>query len=230
MTVATRKTENKAEKRALQKGDRIPVPAEQRVFFHNISWQGYEKILEILGDDRAAILSYDRGTLEITMPSEKHENTTRMIEKFIRNLVFELGMKVKTMGSTTLNYPELEKGSEPDNCYYIQNQPLVAGKEVDLKTDPPPDLVVEVDITYTNIDKPRLYAGMKVPELWRYNGEVLRIYQLQDFRYVEVENSPTFPDWVSGTKLYEFMEAAIADEMDAERDLRSWIQQQVRNG
>ena len=69
MTVATRKTENKAEKRALQKGDRIPVPAEQRVFFHNISWQGYEKILEILGDDRAAILSYDRGTLEITMPS-----------------------------------------------------------------------------------------------------------------------------------------------------------------
>ncbi|MBC6423021.1 MAG: Uma2 family endonuclease [Hormoscilla sp. SP12CHS1] len=50
-------------------------------------------------------------------------------------------------------------------------------------------------MSYSNIDKPRLYAAMGVPELWRYNGEVLRIYQLQDVRYVEVENSPTFPNW-----------------------------------
>jgi len=227
VTVAITKTEKRAEKRA-----NVPqtIPPEQRVVFHNISWQGYEKILEILGDKRSARLTYDRGTLEITMPSEKHETATRLMEKFIWSLLFELGMKVKTMGSTTLNYPGLEKASEPDNCYYIQNQALVAGKEVDLKKDPPPDLVVEVDITYTNIDKPRLYAAMGVPELWRYNGEVLRIYQLRDVRYVEVENSPTFPDWVSKTKLYEFLEAAITDEMDAERDLRSWVQQQVRNG
>jgi len=219
VTVAITKTENKAEKRAPKKGDGMPVPAEQRVFFHNISWQGYEKILEIVGDDRAARLTYDRGTLEITRPSESHETATRLIEKFIWIILFELRMKVKTMGSTTLNYPGLEKASEPDNCYYIQNQALVAGKKVDLKKDPPPDLVVEVDITYTNIDKPGLYAGMGVPKLWRYNGEVLRIYQLQDSRYVEVENSPTFPDWVSKTKLYEFLEAAIADEMDAEREI-----------
>jgi len=206
------------------------LPPEQRVVFHNISWERYEKILESLGDDRAARLTYDRGTLEITMPSEKHETATRLIEKFIWSLLFELGMKVKTMGSTTLNYPGLEKASEPDNCYYIQNQALVAGKEVDLKKDPPPDLVVEVDISYSNIDKPSLYAAMGVPELWRYNGEVLRIYQLQDVRYVEVENSPTFPNWISKTKLYEFLEASQTDEMDAERALRSWVQQQVRNG
>jgi len=208
----------------------LPDPPEQRVVFHNIRWQGYETILEVLGDDRSARLTYDKGTLEITMPSEKHEAATIMIEQFIRNLVFELGMKVKTMGSTTLNYPELEKGSEPDNCYYIQNQPLVAGKTVYLKTDPPPDLVVEVDITYSNIDKRSLYATMGVPELWRYNGEVLRIYKLRDGGYIEVENSPTFPDWVSKTKLYEFLEASLTDEMDAERDLRSWIQQIMANG
>ena len=118
-------------------------PPEQRVFFHNISWERYEKILESLGDDRAARLTYDRGTLEITMPSEPHENASEIIGIFIRILVFELGMKVKSMGSTTLNYPE--QSAEPDKCYYIQNQSLVAGKKVDLKKDPPPDLVVEVD-------------------------------------------------------------------------------------
>jgi len=78
----------------------LPDPPEQRVVFHNIRWQGYETILEVLGDDRSARLTYDKGTLEITMPSEKHYAATRMIAQFIRNLVFELGMKVKTMGST----------------------------------------------------------------------------------------------------------------------------------
>ena len=223
MTVAITKRKKKAISEVME-------PPEQRVVFHNISWQGYEKILESLGDERSARLTYDRGTLEITMPSESHETASEIIGIFIRILVFELGMKVKSMGSTTLNYPELEKSAEPDKCYYIQNQALVAGKKVDLNEDPPPDLVVEVDITYTNIDKPRLYAAMEVPELWRYNGELLRIYQLRDEGYVEVENSPTFPEWVSKTKLYEFLEASQTDEMDAERDLRRWVQQQVRNG
>lgn len=203
------------------------APPEQRVLFHNISWKGYEKILSGLGDDRAARLTYDGGTLEITMPPEEHENAGRMIELFIRILVVELGLKIKTMGSTTLNYPELEKSAEPDNCYYIQNQPRVAGKKVDLKKDPPPDLVVEIDITYTNIDKLRLYGTMGVPEFWRYNGEVLRIYQLRRGNYSEVENSPTFPGWSGKTKLYEFLSACQADEVQAEKNFRSWVQQQV---
>ena len=205
------------------------APAEQRVVFHNITWQGYEKILSGLGDNRAARLTYDSGTLEITMPSEEHERDAELIGIFIRTLVFELGLKVKTMGSTTLNYPELEKSAEPDKCYYIQNQPQVAGKKVDLKTDPPPDIVVEVDITHTNLDKPRIYATMGVPELWRYNGEILRIYQRRDDKYVEVENSPTFPGWVEKSKLYEFLKACETDEMEAERNLRAWIGEMINN-
>ena len=154
--------------------------AEQRVVFHNISWQAYEQILAALGESRSSRLTYDQGTLEITMPLEEHESATRLIELFIRILVEEFGLKIKTMGSTTLNRPDLERGAEPDNCYYIQNQPKVAGKKVDLSTDPPPDLIAEVDITHTDIDKLNLYASMGVPEFWRYNGRVLRIYQLQD--------------------------------------------------
>lgn len=63
------------------------APHEQRVLFHNISWKGYEKILSSLGDDLAARLTYDGGNLEITMPSEEHENAGRMMELFIRILV-----------------------------------------------------------------------------------------------------------------------------------------------
>ena len=96
-----------------------------------------------------------------------------------------------------------------------------------MKVDPPPDLIVEVDITDTNIDKFKVYATMGVPEFWRYNGEVLRIYQLQDGQYVEVEKSPTFPTWVEKDKLYEFLKECEIGEMQAQRNLQAWIRNKI---
>jgi len=197
---------------------------ERRVVFYNLSWQAYQQISKALGEGRSARLTFDRGTLEITMPLEDHETALRLIERFIYILLEELNIDVKTMGSTTLDYPNLNQGAEPDNAYYIQNQPKVTGKKVDLTQDPAPDLVVEVDITHTDINKPQLYAAMGVPEFWRYNGRELRIYQLQSQHYVEVESSPTFPN-VPKSRLYQFLEDCRQSELQASKRLRAWIQQ-----
>lgn len=197
---------------------------ERRVVFRGLNWQAYQQILTALPQSRSARLIYDRGTLEITMPLEDHDFFSRMIGLFIRVLVEELDLKIKTMGSTTLDYPNLDRGAEPDEAYYIQNQPRVTGRNVDLTQDPPPDLIVEVDITHTDINKNRLYAAMGVPEFWRFNGRVLRIYQLQNQVYSEVEISPTFPN-ISKTRLYEFLEQCKQDEVAASKSLRQWGQQ-----
>jgi Uma2 family endonuclease len=200
-------------------------PTEQRVLFHNLSWQAYEQILAVLGERRSARLTYDLGTLEITMPLEEHENASELIALFIRILVEELDLNLKSMGSTTLKRPDLDRGAEPDKSYYIQNQPNVAGKNVDLSQDPPPDLILEVDITHTDIDKLSLYANMGVPEFWRYNGQELRIYQLRGEAYTEVGISPTFPA-VSKEQLYEFLSQCSIDEVKASKALRRWIEQE----
>jgi Uma2 family endonuclease len=199
---------------------------ERRVIFKTITWQGYQQLLGILGEHRSARLTFDRGILEITMPLEEHEFSSRLIERMIIILVVELGLKIKTMGSTTLDRSDLDRGAEPDNAYYIQNQALVTGRKVDLATDPPPDLVVEVDITHTDINKPSLYASMGVPEFWRYNGREWRIYQLQGNEYLEVPNSPTFP-LVPKEKLYEFLAVARRDEVEAEVNLREWVRASI---
>jgi Uma2 family endonuclease len=201
---------------------------ERRVVFRNITWQGYQQLLDILGEQRAARLTFDRGVLEITMPLEEHEFSGRLIERMIIILVVELGLKIKTMGSTTLDRSDLDRGAEPDNAYYIQNQSLVAGRRVDLATDPPPDLVVEVDITHTDINKPALYASMGVSEFWRYDGREWRIYQLQEDGYLEVPNSPTFPI-VSKEKFYEFLAVAQIDEVEADVNLREWVKASIKS-
>lgn len=199
----------------------IPQPiGEKRVIFYGLTWQDYLTIRGPLGRNRSARMTYDQGRLEITMPLQIHEFSARMIEVFIRGLVVEFGLKMMTMGSTTLEREDLDRSPEPDNAYYIQSQPLVAGRIVDLARDPSPDLIVEVDITHTDIDKLRLYASMGVPELWRYNGKVWRIYSLAADAYEEVDVSPTFPK-APKQKLYEFLAAAQQDEIEAEQQLRA---------
>jgi Uma2 family endonuclease len=202
------------------KAELQPV-GEQRVVLRGLSWDAYLDILNALPQSRGARLTYDDGVLEITVPLEDHEFAGRLIECFIRTLVELMGLRIKTMGSTTMNYPHFKKGAEPDNAYYIQNQPRVKGRNVDFSQDPPPDLVVEVDITHTDIAKNKFYASLGVPEFWRFNGKIWRIYQLQEGVYVEVEDSPTFPQ-VPKERLYEFLEQAKEDEIEAIQALRDW--------
>ena len=207
--------------------EQLPVaPGENRVALHGLDWLAYQQMKGLLNERTRARLTYDRGTLEITMPSEPHEFYARLIERFIIILVVELGLQVKTLGSTTLDREDLDRGSEPDNGYYIQNQPQVAGRTVDLAVDPPPDLVVEVDISHTDIDKNALYAAMGVPEFWRFNGKAWHIYQLKKGSYIELDRSPTFP-MVAKEKLYEFLATSQKSEVNAEINFRTWVKQQM---
>jgi Uma2 family endonuclease len=204
---------------------REPPPklvGEKRLTFRDLDWAAFKQIQTLLMERTRARFSYDTGVLEITMSLEIHERYARLIERFIRVLVVEMGLKIKTMGSTTLDREDLLKSAEPDNGYYIQNYAQVADHPVDLNVDPPPDLVVEVDITHTDLNKNALYAGLGVGEFWRFNGRVWQILQWVDGAYRVCERSPTFP-FVEKSDLYQFLEVALVDEVAAEQDLRQWV-------
>src|SRR5574339_189412 len=120
------------------------IPAEQRTVLHNISWQTFEALLRDTGEDRGSRFAYDCGTLEIMTPLFEHENPKSNFGNFIVALAEELEIEIKSAGSTTLKRRIVKRGIEPDNCYYIQNEPIVRGKQdLDLETDPPPDLAIE---------------------------------------------------------------------------------------
>jgi len=202
------------------------LSGEKRITLHSLDWAAYQQMRDLLQERSGARFTYDRGKLEITMPSQPYERFAEIIGLFVRILVVEMGLKLMSLRSTTLDREDLERGAEPDNCDYIQNQPKVAGRKISLDADPPPDLVVEVDINHTDIDKNALYAAMGVPEFWRFDGQAWRIYQLQADAYVELETSPTFP-LVEKAKLYEFMAACELDEVEAELEFRSWVREAI---
>ena len=209
-----------------------PEIAEQRVILSNVSWQTFEQLLKELGDKRATRLAYNEGLLEIMSPLGPHENSNRFIESLIGAIADELNLNLKRFGSLTLKREKKLKGAEPDSCYYIQNEPLVRSKqEIDLDNDPPPDLVLEIDITSGSLDKRPIYAAIGVPELWRYNGNKLEVFVLQPLSqdYQRVNQSPTF-SWMPLDVIPRFIRQTLVDgETATLRAFRAWVREQ-QNG
>jgi Uma2 family endonuclease len=172
----------------------VKSPAEQKVLLSNVSWETYVRLLEDHRDSSAPRFTFDRGMLEITSPSPEHEAYNRSVALLVEFVAEELGIDVYDLGSTTFRREDLERGFEPDSCFYIQNEERVRGKDrIDLSVDPPPDLVIEIDITSPSINKLPIYARLGVPEVWRYDGEKLEILKLGSDGYDEVSESVALP-------------------------------------
>jgi Uma2 family endonuclease len=174
--------------------DRIVVPPGQRVLLKDVNWQEFEAILETLGEHRAARVAYENGILEIMTPLPEHEGNKEIISDLIKALLEELDIEFWPLGSTTFKNQFMSQGIEPDNCFYLQNEAAVRGKDrLDLSVDPPPDLALEIDITSRT--HPNIYEALGVPELWRFEGSKLQINVLQGGKYIESPSSPTFPNF-----------------------------------
>ena len=205
----------------------LSVLAEQRVLLENISWHLFESLLEALGEDRSSRLAYDRGTLEIMTPLLPHEHSKRLIEKLIDILVEELNLNIKSIGSMTCKRKDVSRGIEPDSGFYIQNEPLVRDRqEIDLDRDPPPDLMLEVDFSNSSLNKLPIYSALGVTEIWRYAEGNLQIYQLQQGKYIPVNDSPAFA--IPLTEIPRFLEQSNRlGEAQMLRMFRVWVREQL---
>ena len=203
---------------------------EQRTILKQVSWKTFNNLLKDLGDKRAVRLYYDQGVLEIMTPLGEHENNNRFIDDLIRAIADELNLHLKKMGSLTLKREELLKGAEPDYCYYLENEPLVRHKRnIDLESDPPPDLVLEIDITNSSLDKRPIYAAFGVPELWRYNGRTLEVFSLDQSSqsYQQVNQSVNFP-WLPLEIIPQSLRQSLIDgETATLKAFRTWVRKTV---
>ena len=146
---------------------------------HGISWHTYTALVKDLEDRPGLRVTFDRGTLEIMSPSERHEELKTLLGRMVELLTLELDIECRPAGSTTWKRQDLERGLEPDECYYIANELRLRGKvEADLAVDPPPDLAIEVDLSRSSVDKLAIYAALGVPEVWTLQGLSIQVHTL----------------------------------------------------
>ena len=169
------------------------LPEGATLVIHQFTWDEYERLLEDLSERPNLRASYDRGKLEIMSPLPEHEKYARFIDDLVRALSDKLNLKLEKVGSATWKKRQLDRGTEPNACYYVANADRIIGKrKIDLESDPPPDVVVEIDITNESLSKFPIYAALSVPEIWRYDGKTAQFYELSEDGYRQIAESRFF--------------------------------------
>lgn len=197
------------------------------VVLHGVRWQTYQALLHDLGD-RHIFLTYDRGTLEIMAPLFRHERYAEVLATLVKKSAAVAKVRTVSAGSTTFSREDLERGLEPDRCFYIRNADAILGKlHIDLSTDPPPDLAIEIDITSSSLDRLGIYAALGVPEVWRFNGEQFQVLLRRDETGYDLAGAsqifPTLPIALVAELLQEVV-VGLDDESQESR-IRAWVRQ-----
>jgi Uma2 family endonuclease len=211
---------------------RTPAPG-QCLRLSDVDWPTYSRLLHVFQERRSVRLTYDRGELEIMSPLLEHDSGNWFLGRLVIALTQELGLPIRCGGSTTMRRRRLRRGIEADACFWIANARRMAGRRrLDLRTDPPPDLAVEVDVTHGSLDRLAIYAALGVPEVWRLDDQVLTFYTLgTNGRYASVPASRAFPVLTPADLLGFLNQARQADDENAvEMQFRTWIRQRLAAG
>lgn len=213
-----------------------PTPTEKRVVLSGVNWQKFETLLQELGQNRTARMTYDRGKLEMMTPLEEHDRCARLLESLILVFAEAVNLPIHSLGSVLLKRPDLGQAIQPESCYYVGDDVRLRGRaELNLVEVPSPDLVVDVAIAKGSFDRFSIYESMGVPEIWRYLTTVgddvlkgsLSIYRLEGAVYVESPRSLLFP-FLPAPRILEFLEQSdtlgLAQALTV---LRDWIQKRL---
>jgi Uma2 family endonuclease len=157
-----------------------------------ISWETYEHLVNDL-EQQHLRLTFDRGRLGVMAPTRRRERIKSLIGRMVEAMALELRIPATGFGSATWRLAEGMRGIEADESYYVQSEPFIRGKDdIDLSVDPPPDLVVEVEIAHPPVARLPVYAGLGVPEVWIYRAGTITANTLQGGAYVPTETSAAF--------------------------------------
>ncbi|NEQ22517.1 MAG: Uma2 family endonuclease [Microcoleus sp. SIO2G3] len=174
---------------ALVSPERIQLPPGAIVRLP-ATWQDYQALCQQRGDSSIPRMKYRDGEVLLMSPLPKHGREVSLIADIIKVLLDYTGREYDSFTPVTMELPE-ESGIEPDYCFYIDNWEAISGKErINWSSEPPPDLVLEIDVTsYSSIND---YLPYRVPEVWLFRKKQLLIYQLQGAEYILQEKSLYF--------------------------------------
>lgn len=170
-------------------------PYPGNILLKNIPWQDLETILFKRQKNGETLLAYDNGTLEMITPTPEHQEYREIFEEFMINLLELQNINYRCLGSVLWQRPDLKISLEVDSCFYIQNLSAIEKQlTINLPENPPPDLVLEIELTQKSLSRRSIYARLGIPEVWRCDHNKLKIYQLQGRDYKQTPRSLVFPE------------------------------------
>ncbi|MBX9584638.1 MAG: Uma2 family endonuclease [Gemmataceae bacterium] len=207
----------------------LKLPPGRSLSLSGVDWAGYEYVLAArdAAGRQTPRLFYCEGVLEAMTTGNLHERLKKALALLVESWLAETGRDYLPSGALTVRREDREQGFEPDECYYVQNRARVAGlRNLNFAVDPPPDLVIEVEVSRSAEPRLPVYAGLGVPEVWRYDGTRLTVLLLQpDGAYRESPAGRAIPDFPLA-EVPRFLAMAASLETGygvIDREFRAWV-------
>jgi Uma2 family endonuclease len=211
-----------------------PPSGETRILVPDATWTLYESFVKNLPESTPVRTAFDGRNMEIMVKGPVHDHFARFLDQFIMTVAGSLGIRILFLGETTWIRPELARGIESDNCYYLDPEKIASGLSLirrrvnDVAGYPNPDLAIEVDISPPQVDRQAIYAAMGVAELWTFDGQDLTIRRLDENGcYQRVDRSgflrvraDQVPRWLTTEDLSDYGAWT--------RRLRRWAEEELR--
>lgn len=200
---------------------------QPNVILHDVSWETYERLLEEQGEHGGTRFTYDEGTLQIMIISYEHDRQNPLLASLVEAILLELDIDFENAGSSTFKRRDLKRGFEPDSCFYIRHPEAIRSKKrINLATDPPPDLIIEVDVTHGSMDRLPIFAAVGISEVWRYENGAVRIYRLNKDQYDESGESELLAGVTSALLTQFVAESQTMRRTDWQRKVSAWAKSQ----
>jgi Uma2 family endonuclease len=209
---------------------------ETRILVQDAPWRLYEAFVDMLPESTPIRMAFDGRNLEIMVKGPVHDHFSQLLDMFVISVAGELGIRIKPMRETTWKRPEIARGIEADNCYYLDLAKIAIAlaalgrKSNDVKDYPNPDLAIEVDISPPEADRLSIYAAMRVGEVWRFDGQTLTIYRLDEHgQYQTLEQSGFLPIRADQVPRW-LLDEDLSDYGAWTRRIQAWTKKELSHG
>ncbi|HWE37541.1 MAG TPA: Uma2 family endonuclease [Isosphaeraceae bacterium] len=203
-------------------------PADQCVALHDVGWRGYEHVLKARGDRGRPKIVYLDGSVYLVSPSHIHEGEKSRLGDLVKTICRLCRIPYHATASTTFGLREKSGSAEADESFYfLENAVRLRKKEtIDLQTDPPPDLAIEVVYSGGSRNAVEVWKRFGVPEIWALRRKSLTfLVRGEDGRYAKAEVSRWLPG-VAPADVWALVQQ-IGDDSDLEwlEAVERWVRE-----
>ncbi len=205
-----------------------PMADGQWICLQNISWHQYEIIADALPETRGLRLIYLDERMWFVTTSREHDWHGERLSQLVVALAKALRIVWEDSGQATYRRQDLGAGVEGDKAFYFRDnaERMLGSKNIDLETQPPPDLAIEVEISHPADAAVSTWGRLGVPEIWRVDADSDHTTfwaRNPDGTYLEIHESRMLPGL---TPIDVQKHLAEADRIGASRwfdGLDAWI-------
>ncbi len=179
---------------ALDRSD--PIEGDQRIVIRGVGRHVYQCLSGAIGEGQHVRLAYDGKDLELMTTGHLHERYKELLGQIVTVVTLALDIDRERTGETTWDTEDAERGLQADLSYYFDAEKLRVVREAFARKSknpadyPSPDLAIEIDLSPPKVVRQRIYAALRVVEVWRFDGATVVIEHLQaDGTYSPAESS-----------------------------------------